>query len=244
MRETDAFVVLTRKAREILFSGSGSTVEVIPCCVDLEKRFQGPKGDQDSEIAARIGLKGRFVFAHVGALGGLYLTNELVDFLTVARSLDRTTFALFLTQSDPEPIRSLLEKNGFSENDYYVGKVDPVDIPVYLELSNVGLSFVKATYATQSRSPTKIPEYLAAGLPIIANSGVGDVDELIREDRVGVLMDRFDGDAYEKALHNLESLGEVGEKCRRSAAERFDLRSVGGVRYRRLYERLFCKDSS
>src|SRR5688500_891518 len=45
MKESDGFVVLTEKARTILFSESGSTgvdkfgrpVEVIPCCVDLER---------------------------------------------------------------------------------------------------------------------------------------------------------------------------------------------------------------
>ncbi len=68
-----------------------------------------------------------------------------------------------------------------------VTRVDPSEIPAYLSASDVGLSFVKATYATQSRSPTKIPEYLAAGLPIIANSGVGDVDELIVTEKVGLL---------------------------------------------------------
>ena len=137
-----------------------------------------------------------------------------------------------------------MKENGFADTDYFVGKVEPSEIPRYLAISNVGLSIVKATYATQSRSPTKIPEYLAAGLPIIANSGVGDVDELIREDGVGVLIDRFDRDAYLDAIKQVTRLGYIGDRCRESAKKRFDLATVGGVRYRRLYEWLFCKDGS
>src|SRR5258706_6377130 len=52
MRESDGFVVLTEKARAILFPESEATgvdkrgrpVEVIPCCVDFHNRFL-PNGD-------------------------------------------------------------------------------------------------------------------------------------------------------------------------------------------------------
>ncbi len=251
MLESDAFVVLTEKARTILFGGASvpdSTadrpVEVIPCCVDFERRFLVESESSSDEMEAKLGVRNRFVYAHVGALGGLYLTEEIVDFLVAARTLDPSTFALFLTQTDPQPVTALLQENGFSESDYFVGRVDPMEIPSYLGVSNVALSFVKATYATQSRSPTKIPEYLAAGLPIIANAGVGDVDELIHEDGVGVLIDRFDRKAYVDAIRRIVELGDISVRCRRSAKERFDLKTVGGVRYRRLYKRLFCKDGS
>lgn len=259
MRESDGFVVLTEKARATLFGNltvaetkappakvggtdpEGRPVEVIPCCVDFVSRFQADAENSGDEIATRLGLAERFVLAHVGALGGLYLTEEIVDFLVAARSVEQNSFALFLTQTDPGHVITLLQKKGFSENDYFVGQVDPAAIPEYLSIANVGLSFVKATYATQSRSPTKIPEYLAAGLPIIANSGVGDVDELIHEDGVGVLIDSFEHAAYVDALKRLGDLGDISEKCRASAEKRFDLETVGGAGYRRLYEKLFCK---
>ena len=70
----------------------------------------------------------------------------------------------------------------------------------------------------------------------------GDVDEQLITDGVGVLVDEFDKDSYLGAFEQLRSLGDVREKCRLSAKKRFDLEAVGGVRYRRLYERLFCND--
>ena len=39
LRVSDGFVVLTEKARDILFATETKPVEVIPCCVDFEKRF-------------------------------------------------------------------------------------------------------------------------------------------------------------------------------------------------------------
>ncbi len=48
--------------------------------------------------------------------------------------------------------------------------------------AQLGLSFVRPCPSKVSSSPTKIGEYLAAGLPVISTAGIGDVDELL--DRV------------------------------------------------------------
>lgn len=238
MKESDGFVVLTEKAREMIHVDETRPVEVIPCCVDFAERFPTDIGSHRDEMREKLGVAGRTVYTHVGALGGLYLTKELADLMVTARELDQRAFAMFLTQSDTAAIEKLLKERGFSASDMFVGRVDPSEIPAFLSASDVGLSFVKATYATQSRSPTKIPEYLAAGLPIIANSGVGDVDELILTEKVGLLIDRFEPEAYQNILFRLRRLGNVSERCKEVARRRFDLEAVGGVRYRRLYDNI------
>lgn len=141
----------------------------------------------------------------------------MVDFLAAARSADPTTFALLLTQSDPKPVTSMLREAGFGDDDFFVGRVLPGEIPQYLSAADFGLSFVKASYATQSRSPTKIPEYLAAGLPIVANSGVGDVDKLITDYGVGILIDSFDRREYTNAIQRIKKLNNIKDKCRDTA---------------------------
>lgn len=250
MKEADGFVVLTEKAREILFSGSvtsgmdkkGRPVEVIPCCVDFEQRFLVDRDELRKNFRKRLGADERLVFVHAGALGGLYLTEQIADFLQAARERDPGTFALFLTQSDSKVITPLLHKRGFADTDYFVARVSPAEIPGYLCAADAGLSFVKAGYATQSRSPTKIPEYLACGLPVIANCGVGDVDSLIEENGIGVLIDQFSNEVYAAALSKLAALDSQGDafakKCREVAERKYDLVEIGGARYRRIYGRL------
>lgn len=146
---------------------------------------------------------------------------------------------MFLTQSDPELIVPLLKERGFTGSDMFVAKVAPAEIQNYLYASNVGISFVKASYATQSRSPTKIPEYLVCGLPVIANSGVGDVDNQLIGDRTGIIVDDLSEGGYAKALDEVEKLIAEGEtladRCKLSAKTRFDLESVGGKKYGDLY---------
>jgi len=248
LKESDGFVVLTEKAREILFPESAKTgfdkfnrpVEVIPCCVDL-KRFESANNVARTEMRRKYNLEDRRVIAYVGSFGGWYMTEEMADFFGAAKWQDETSFALVLTQSDPKMISALLQKRGLSENDFLVKKVTPAEIPLYLSASDIAISFIKACYSKQASSPTKIAEYLACGLPVISNSGVGDLDALIEGEKVGVILGGFNEENYLKALdktNNLIEQGNLREHCRRVSQKYFDLREIGGEGYRRLYRKL------
>jgi len=245
LEESDGFVVLTEKARDILFPESKNTgcdeferpVEVIPCCVDIEK-FKTANEWSRREVRAEFEIGDRFVIAYVGSFGGWYLTEEMIDFFEAAKRRDPKVFALILTQRNAESIARMLVERGFSEHDFFVGSVTPGELPKYLCSADIAISFIKACYSKQSSSPTKIAEYLACGLPIIANRGVGDVDHLIETNGIGVLLDEFSNEAYLGAIQKLASIGDVGNKCRETAFREFDLEKVGGLKYRRIYASL------
>lgn len=253
-KESDGFVVLTEKAREVLFPESresgfdkfGRPIEVIPCCIDMS-RFQAFSDEaRRKEFRKELGFENRFVIVHLGSLGGLYLTEQIADFYAAAKQIYPQTFALILTQSNSNLILPLLRERGFTDDDIIIKKVSPKEVSKYLEASDLALSFVKASYSTLSRSPTKIPEYLICGLPIVSNRGVGDVDELIEGDNVGIIIDNFDDNSYVKSLRAVEALREKGdliEKCRSSAKKRFDISQVGGAGYRKIYKNLLSKNT-
>ncbi|MGQ0543114.1 MAG: glycosyltransferase [Blastocatellia bacterium] len=297
MKEADGFVVLTEKAREILFGdgeavpldyfkeadgraepfrtalrqsreespsdanpkpkiqnlkwknppahpgGSdlrGRPVEVIPCCVDL-KRFESGTEDSRVEIRSKLRIEDRSVVVYVGSFGGWYLTDETADFFAAAREHDAATFAMVLTQSDPKKIESLLRERGFGDADFLITRVAAADIPNYLNAADLAVSFIKPCYSKQASSPTKNAEYLASGLPIIANCGIGDVDVLIRNSGVGALVRDFNRESYIATLNEVQKLGDIGSRCREAARREFDLETVGGERYRRLYGNLLSQ---
>lgn len=246
----DGFVVLTEKARDILFPGCSDTdclgrpVEVIPCCVDPE-RFRTTDLISKEELRQELGLLGRRVLVYVGSLGGLYLTDEIAEFLAVAHQQDASIFAMILTQSPPQMITERLMKLGIAEKNYLIRQVSPTEIPRYLKAANMALSFRRSCSSQLASSPTKFAEYLASGLPVIANAGIGDLDGIIEGDRVGVLVRTFSREAYLQALHTAEGLlqdRDISDRCRASAYQRFDLATVGGARYRRLYNRLLERE--
>jgi len=116
--------------------------------------------------------------------------------------------------------------------------VPPSDLPKYLSGADVAVSFIKNCYSKQASSPTKNAEYLACGLPIIANAGIGDTDLHISGNDIGALVSGFSQEELANALREIEMLGDVGDICRQTAGELFDLERVGGERYKRLYARL------
>ena len=245
MRSADAFVVLTERAREILFQGrdeaDGRPVEVIPCCVDTE-RFRAADAVSREAARAELGIDaGRRVFVYVGGLGGWYLTDEMADLLARAHAEDDRTFTLVLTQSPPEMMAGPLRARGVRDEDFHVRRAAPADVPRYLKAADVAVSFIKPCYSKLSSSPTKLAEYLAAGLPVVCNAGVGDVDAVVEGERVGVIVRELSAEAYGAALAEVGALGRepgIADRCRDAARRRFDLAMVGGPRYRRLYRRL------
>lgn len=247
LKVSDGFVILTEKGKKIMFPENGNAlkkpIEVIPCCVDF-KSFDAVDNGARNRMREKLNLTDRYVIIYVGSFGGWYMTDEMLEFFAVARKHNPKVFTLILTQREQDKIAEKLKERGFSENDFLVTKSSPSEIPEYLSAADAALSFIEACYSKQASSPTKIAEYLAAGLPVILNPGVGDLDELVTEDKVAVSVGEFSETNFLEALEKVDELraeNNFAERCRRSARNRFDLYEVGGKRYRRLYEKLLDK---
>jgi glycosyltransferase involved in cell wall biosynthesis len=246
LRVSDAFVLLTEKARDIVFPGCSDTdnlgrpIEVIPCCVDFE-RFGTVAQTSRESLRAELNLTNRRVIVYLGSFGGWYMTDEMTDFLAVAHQQDPATFSMILTQSPRQMVIDRMSSLGIDQGNFLVTQVTPGQVPRYLKAADIAVSFIKPCYSKQSSSPTKIAEYLASGLPMVCNAGVGDLDKLIEENRVGALVHQFSPPAYLKALGEIEIMrGDetLAARLRAVALQEFDLLSVGQTRYRRLYKRL------
>ena len=243
---SDAFVVLTEKARDILFPGNvdrdslGRPLEVIPCCVDFQRFHEAEKTSREV-LRAEVGVAGRRVVIYVGSFGGWYMTDEMTEFLAVAHHQDPATFSIILTQSPHQMVGDRLRELGIDAKDFLVARVSPEEVPRYLRAADIAISFIKPCYSKQSSSPTKIAEYLASGLPVVCNVGVGDLDKFIQENRVGVLLREFKPAAYLEALDQIETLRrdeKFADHARQVARREFDLAGVGRTKYLRLYQRL------
>jgi glycosyltransferase involved in cell wall biosynthesis len=244
LRRADGIVMLTKKIRDILRSSStdlarnSAAIEIIPCCVDTGKYA----AVDASSVRADLKLEGKLVLAYAGSLGGWYMAEEMVALFTELLRTQPNAHFLILTQSRYELIARILEGENIDRSRYTILTVASGEVPRYLAAGDLAVSFIKPCFSKLSSSPTKIGEYLASGLPIITNRGIGDVDELVERSAVGVLVDAFDRRAYRKALRQalqlLESREEVRHRCRLVAEEEFSLERIGHVRYRRVYERL------
>lgn len=242
-RNADSVIVLTNRIGDLLRSTSkelqtsGAPVRVIPCCVEVE-RFGNAA--VRSAVRERLGIVGSPVLAYVGSLGTWYMGHEMVRlFKELLRARPQATF-LVMTQS-PEIANELFEREGIPLERYVALTVESEDIPTFLSAADFAVAFIKPCYSKVSSSPTKIGEYLAAGLPFITNRGIGDLDALLEQNAVGALVNRFDEGGYAGAVCTVLQMLEdasVRQRCRTVAEKIFSMRAIGQPSYVSVYREL------
>jgi glycosyltransferase involved in cell wall biosynthesis len=235
LRGADGIVVLTDAVRRYLFDGRPLAVPlaVIPCCAEVS----GEGGAASGEVRAELGVGDRPVLAYAGKFSGWYMEREMVDFFRSAAGLTAGLFFLVLTQSDRALIEAEFRRAGIANSDYAITRVPAAEVERYLAAADFGISFVRPSFSKISSSPTKVAEYLAAGMPVVSTA-VGDLGELFADGALGVLVDDFTPAGYEAAAREVEGLAHdagARERCRAVALERLSLQRVGIPRYDRLY---------
>jgi glycosyltransferase involved in cell wall biosynthesis len=239
IRRAEALVVLTHAVRRLLFSDDDPRAEVIPCCADVEAVERALP--RRAEVRQRLGLEDRAILLYVGKLGGWYLQREMVEFYVRAKRHVPNLHLLVLTQSERELIDTELSEVGVAPRDCTVTSAASDEVPAYLAAADAAIAFIRPTFSKVSSSPTKIGEYLAAGLPIVTGRGVGDVDDLLERYETGIVLDDFEPAALDTGAAALA--GAIGDtasaaRARRAAHTELSLRDVGIPRYDRLYDRL------
>ena len=87
------------------------------------------------------------------------------------------------------------------------------------------------------RSPTRLAEVLACGIPVVVNRGVGDVADIVTQNRVGIVLDGIDALSISNAIDNLHSLylnEGIHRRCRDTAEKIFSLEFEINT-YRKIY---------
>ena len=137
-----------------------------------------------------------------------------------------------------------MARRNIGKDNFSVLAVASADVPSYLAAADVGLAFIKRCVSKLASSPTKNGEYLACGLPLVINAGVGDSDALINDWKAGVLIEEFTDDAFDAAGREVDVVVRDvdARKHARAVAEKvFDL-EIAGERYAALYERVLGQD--
>ncbi|HYX29555.1 MAG TPA: glycosyltransferase [Pyrinomonadaceae bacterium] len=232
LSQSNQIVVLTNSMRDWLVHAEptlANKISVIPTCVD-RSRFNVP-ADRSN----------RFELVYAGSVVGLYLLADMARFFIELKKREPNAFFRILTQTPRATVAQVMQCAGVSPDDFEVVAVSPAEIPDNMTRARLGVSFRKPTFSQIAASPTKIGEYLAAGIPVVSNSGTGDIDELMESEHVGLTVSSFDdamlAQAADQAL-TLARNSEVEMQCRDTAAKHFDLIEIGGKRYLEVYRRL------
>lgn len=225
LRRADGIVVLTEHARRALEERRPDLppLRVIPTCADLSLFHPRTAGEQPE-----------YGLVYSGSLGTWYMAPEMVAFARVAAA-SVPGRVLFLTPHAAEATAA-----GAVGDWARVQGAAPAEVPAWLRRARALFFFIRPTPAKRASCPTKLAEALATGLPVVANRGVGDLDDILERHSVGVILDAFTETEYRRAAARIAALladPSLAERCRALARDRFSLES-GVQAYHSLYREL------
>jgi glycosyltransferase involved in cell wall biosynthesis len=148
----------------------------------------------------------KLVLSYLGSLGTWYMIDEMLKLFKKIKNVYDNAFFLFVTPSDPQLILSRLATYDLQEVDLKIIEALRPEVPLYIKASDINISFIKPVYSKLSSSPTKLGEVLSMGIPVISNSGVGDVETIINEINGGFVFHQFSEDEYEQLINYLPML--------------------------------------
>jgi glycosyltransferase involved in cell wall biosynthesis len=160
----------------------------------------------------------------VGSIGYRYRLDAIGRLLAVAARGGAPVRLRVISPGSFAEIATVFDAEGVSRALWSVEKLPHRAVPAELARQDAGLVFLNVGLSAPGGSSTKVGEYWASGLPVVASPDVADVDAVIRSEKVGVVVEGNRDEDYARALEELRQLlrdPEIRDRCRRAAARHF-----------------------
>jgi glycosyltransferase involved in cell wall biosynthesis len=205
--------------------------KIIRFGVQPEKIFYLPNGvERDrfeplSEITImeakkRLGLLNKRVIAYIGSMS---LANHAVDLLidafeNISKQMSDVVLLLVGGGEDFDKIQNMVKEKGLFSRVCFTGRVPPDQVALYYHLADVSVDPVRDDDAARGRSPLKMFESWAAGVPFVT-ADVGDRKILVGETKAAEIVSTCSVQDFSDVLQHLlkdtarlEKLGISGYK--------------------------------
>ncbi len=178
---------------------------VIPCSADFDL-FDVASSEEKILARKQAGFdQNEFVLVYLGSLGTWYMLEEMLDLFVVLKSqLPQSKFYI-ITNDSKELVLKLANDKGISLDSIVIDSAQRAEVPHKLAAADWGISFIQPSYSKKASSPTKMGELLAMGIPLIVNSKVGDVKEIIEQTKGGLCIDEFSVESFTKVVQQVRN---------------------------------------
>ncbi|MEO6220338.1 MAG: glycosyltransferase [Ginsengibacter sp.] len=180
-------------------------LEIIPCSVDMNLFNPGKVTDEKKRTLKKdLNInEDDFIISYLGSLGGWYLTDEMMKFCKKISDKILNAKFLFITPLQHEIIFETAAKFDIAREKVIVTHAQRHEVPLLLSLSSYSVFFIKPCYSKKSSSPTKHGEIMAMGIPVITNSGVGDVAEIVEKYQSGIVLNGLNDEQFLLAVESI-----------------------------------------
>lgn len=208
----------------------------LPNGVDAERFLRPVDLSEVGRLKNTLNLTGKHVISYIGTMS---VSSHAVDLLIEAFSkliAQRADVFLMLVGGgeDFDLLSALVNKLGLGPNVVFIGRVQPDQVMIYYQISDLTVDPIYNNNAAKGRSPLKMFESWASGVPLVT-SPVGDRTALAGDPPAALFVKAGDVSALAEGLNNLLD----------NSTQRKELISLGRTRIREftwehLIERLNC----
>jgi len=201
-------------------------VVVIPTCTDLDKFY--PSNQKPDYV---IGCSG-------SVLNGWFDLEKMAVFYSFLATKNPFIKFEVATKDNHSIVTDFLHRRGVPIDRLRVFSSTVENMPSVNQHQCASVMFYKGNQLSElGRSPTRMAEVLGCGNPIVSNSGVGDVAEIINQYNIGVILDDYDKTNLEIAYElfiELVADPKTSHRCREAAEKVFSI-SRGISSYAEIY---------
>ncbi len=215
----DSIVVVNESFKDYIQNSilykTKKNITVIPNCVDVNKFVFNPK--QRKNLRLKLGLSDKLVLVYSGSFAEWHLIDKMINFFIVLKKTSNRAHFLILSY-EKDKTKTILNNN-LIEVDYTIIDVPPQEMPNYLSIADLAISFIQPTFTKKiACSPIKFAEYLSTGLPVIINGQISGTDEMVKKNNLGVVIDEFNKENYQTGVKNILKILEdknTNIRCRK-----------------------------
>lgn len=178
---------------------------VKPACVNLAM-FSKSKL-KNEQLLNELNLKNSITCVYAGKFGGLYLENEIFDFFKIAINYweDKFRILLLTSHTDEEISKYLLQSE--IDSRYLIKRFIPHhSVAEYIGLADFAICPMKPLPSRRYGTPIKNGEYWALGLPVVITKGISDDSSIIKENKIGSVLEDLTPQSYLNSIKEIDSL--------------------------------------
>lgn len=177
-------------------------------------------------------LEGKRVLSYLGTLDRVRKIEILFQMLALIKQQIPNIMLVLVGDIEDAAHRNWLkreaERTGVADYVIWTGWLPASQAWSYVRSAEIGLSPFPRGFLLDSASPTKAMEYMALGLPVVANDNP-DQAQVIEESGAGICI-TLDGDAFAQAVTGLlnspETMRQMGTKGREYVLGKRDYDSI------------------
>lgn len=227
-----AVLVRTERAADILHARApGARIFVAHNGSD-EEQFAPLPTEERSAFRRSFGVdEDEFLIIYAGSLGPQYCPELMVECVAGFAQQQKTALVLLAAPSDT---RDSIEQAAQTAGAKVITRfVAPQEVPAFIASADLGLALRKPSFSQGAVSPIKVGEYLLCGIPVVANAGVGDLDEAFK-DTAGLYQTELTSHGLEAFIERFMHAHFDPAAIRKSAVKRYSVNAATNA-----YDRAF-----